>query len=544
MTMKKTIIFISIIFSAVSMSAQNLNPTLEVSRAYEGKLIEVHKPNIEMQVPDTVRNFNLKFDYSVFDNPYRSSMEFNPYMVEMRPAPVYQEQPALYLLAGAGYTLHPVFDLVWSPRMKGPFQLDVHAAHRSYVGNYRALNNDADWWGYDLLSKAGLDLTYDWKKVSLEMGASYYGVAVKDDVKKREYNALDAYLSLKSKSQWHKNFVYDIRAAYRFAEDRVLSRLMEHDFRVDASFGPNFDDFNKMSFDVGVELDAYSKAFSETLAKFYFTPRYVYDKGIMHVDLGVCVSASMRSASFLKGQFVYPDLHLDLNIIPKALRMHVAVAGGEKLNTYASLIDSNHHLDLGYAVSGYGSLLSPTVERVSTELGFEGRISSFFSYNLMGGYANFMTAPFEVAYVDAGGVMRPGLGYSPYQKAYAELNWDLNFQSVRFDGNVKYEYSWGFNDPAGLLFEPSELTANAELVYNWKKRLHVGVDCDFATARCSRLAGKIPRYVDLGAFAEYAINRKISVWLRGGNFLNMEIQRNMFYAEKGINFTAGICLGL
>ena len=191
-TMKKTIIFISFVLAAVSMSAQNLDPTVEVSRAYEGKLIEVHKPDYEMQVPDTVRNFDLKFDYSVFDNPYRSSMEFNPYMVEMRPTTVLQDQPALYLLAGAGYTLHPVFDLVWSPRMKGPFQVDVHASHRSYVGDYRKLQRDEDWWGYDLLSNAGLDLSYDWKKASLEVGASYYGVAVKDYMKKRDYNGLDA----------------------------------------------------------------------------------------------------------------------------------------------------------------------------------------------------------------------------------------------------------------------------------------------------------------------------------------------------------------
>ena len=67
MIMKKILIILSGTLMASSLSAQSLDPTVEVSRAYEGKLIEVHKPAIEMAVPDTVQSFDLKFDYSVFD---------------------------------------------------------------------------------------------------------------------------------------------------------------------------------------------------------------------------------------------------------------------------------------------------------------------------------------------------------------------------------------------------------------------------------------------------------------------------------------------
>ena len=52
-------------FAALSIAsyAQNLDPTVVVNRAYEGKLLEVHKPQIEMAVPDSVQQFNLDFDY-------------------------------------------------------------------------------------------------------------------------------------------------------------------------------------------------------------------------------------------------------------------------------------------------------------------------------------------------------------------------------------------------------------------------------------------------------------------------------------------------
>ena len=55
---------------------------------------------------------------------------------------------------------------------------------------------------------------------------------------------------------------------------------------------------------------------------------------------------------------------------------------------------------------------------------------------------------------------------------------------------------------------------------------------------------EIPGYADLGIYFEFATSRALSFWVRGGNLLNMTIQRNPLFAEKGINFTAGICLNL
>ena len=80
------------------------------------------------------------------------------------------------------------------------------------------------------------------------------------------------------------------------------------------------------------------------------------------------------------------------------------------------------------------------------------------------------------------------------------------------------------------------------------------MDCGFATARkligipeaAKTIASSVtlPGYADLGVSFEYALNRKLSFWLRGGNLCCMTIQRTPLYAEGGINFTAGICLNL
>ena len=543
--MKKIIISISALFVIVaSMEGQNIDPTVEVSRVYEGKLIEVHKPALEMAVPDTMYKFDLGFDYSVFSNPYKGSYEFKPYVMEMRPAVADVHKNTFYLQAGAGYTLHPTLDLLWSPIKKGALSMDVYAAHRSYVGEYRALEQRPEWCGYDLLSKAGVDLGYDWQKADLDFGASYYGIADKDFSRSRMYNAVDAYAALKSKSVWPKRFLYDVRMAYRFAEDASINKMFEHNFKIDASFGPDLSETSKVLFDFGVELDVYHGALVSTASRFYMVPHYVLSKGILDLDLGLCIStvASSGDAFGNKNQVVYPDIKLDLALIPNAMKMYMKIGGGERLQTYSSLIARNHHLDLNYSMLGLGSVINVTVERLSAVLGFEGRITSFFTYNLRGGYVNYKHAPLDAAVKSEEGIYMPMLGYSPYQKAFAALDWNMTFQSIRFDGAVTYNYAWGITDPNMLGL--SAVEGNSAVMYNWNGRINAGVDCNFATGRTSAAGFKVPGFADLGIYGEYALNKKLSFWLRGDNLLNMEIQRNLLFAEKGINFTAGICLNL
>ena len=530
------------LFVAAAMNAQNLDPTVEVSRVYEGKLIEVRKPVMDMSVPDTLYRFDLDFDYSVFDNPYRGSYEFNPYMMDMRPESNLQTPSKFYMKAGAGYTLHPVFDLLWSPDLKGAFSVDVYGMHKSYAGPYRQIMGNDGFKGYDLLSKAGVDMGYDWKKAAFDFGASYHGVAVKDFMKSRSYNALDAYMSLKSKSAWPKHFMYMLTASYRYAADESLLPLAEHVMDIDASFGPSLSDNDKVFFDLGVEMDSYAGTFSATAARFYMVPHYVLSRGILDMDLGIRLSAAMSSGEFRKTQIVYPDVHLSLAVIPDAMRMYLNLGGGEKLNSYASLLDRNHHLDLNYGIGGYDFLMQPSVERVSAELGFEGRISSFFSYNVRGGYSNQAYTPLEAILKDDNGKYLPYIGYKSYQKAFGAVDWNLDFRSVRFDGTFAYSHFWDISNAD--VFAPASFTCDAELVYNWRKRVFAGVDCCLASARTNGSGLKVPGYADLGVYAEYAMNNKLSFWLRGGNLLNMEIQRNLLFAESGINFTAGICLNL
>lgn len=538
--MKRIMMILSAILPVAVSYAQNLDPTVEVSRVYEGKLIEVHKPVMEMSVPDTLYRFDLDFDYSVFENPYRGAYEFNPYMMDMRPESDLVVPSGFYLRAGAGYTLHPVFDVLWTPELKSAFDVTLHGFHRSYVGGYRGVMGNASFKGYDLLSKAGVDFGYDWQKASVDFGVSYYGLAVKDLWQKRSFNALDADFSVESKTSWSESFMYKVDAGYRYGSDASEYGLTEHGLDLDVRFGPSFGESNRMFFDLGVELNSYSGSLSASAARFYLVPHYIYERGALSLDLGLRLSAAVLSGSFKKNQIVYPDIRMSLSVIPDALRLYLNVGGGESLNSYSSLIDRNHHVSLMYGMGGFKELMKPSMERVSSELGFEGRISGFFSYNIRGGYSNWGNAALDAIWQGDDGRYMPGIGYSSYQRAYAALDWDLTVQNLRFDGTLAYSYSWALKNPS--LFAPAALTGDVEAIYNWRKRVFAGVDCLFSTSRHNGNGMTVPWYADLGIYAEYAMNGSLSFWLRGGNLLNMEIQKNLLVAEKGINFTAGVCL--
>ena len=106
-------------------------------------------------------------------------------------------------------------------------------------------------------------------------------------------------------------------------------------------------------------------------------------------------------------------------------------------------------------------------------------------------------------------------------------------------------------------FEPAFFSGNFRARYNYRRRIFAGLTADFASRRrghayalnavdglaTSRLA-YIPLYVNLGVEAEYAVTKKFSVWLRGDNLLNMNVQRFPCYNAGGIGFTAGIILNL
>lgn len=571
--MNRLYISIAALLTCAALGAQNLDPTVEVRRTYEGKLLEAHKPSLEMSVPDSVTRFDLDFDYSVFSNPYKGAYEFNPYKMLMSPLTGRDSQRKFHMRVGAGYELHPYLDLSWAAVSKDRFHLDVWASHKSYVGKYRNIfyspssekltwNKTDKTFGYDLATNAGTTLRYDWYRGRFDMNAAYYGIHQKNMFRSgRSYDGVDVSLALSSKSEEEHYFLYDIRADYRFGADKYLNdtrnRLHEHVVSFNAVLGQVFGSRGSLLFDVGADFVSMASPVSTYAAGIHFVPHYAIAHGRWNFDVGVRLGLIFPSFAkgglalySTKGQFVYPDVKISVAAIPDAMKVYAKVGGGERMNTLASVLERNR-----YADAGFGTVKSPifdnTIERVSAAVGLEGRIGSRFSYDVRARYGYVHNALMDGVALD-GGKYRPILGYASYNRFQTIVECALRTDPFELEVEAVYDLTRFVTEPVGL-FEPAEFEGNASLTYNWNRRIFVGADVRWATSMkgmievlsdsvISEAEAKIPGYADLGINFEYAFNRRISLWARGGNLLNMTIQRSPLFAEGGINFTAGICL--
>ncbi len=605
--MKINTIISSFSFAAAALlplaaSGQNLDPTVEVSRAYEGKLMEVHKPQLEMAVPDSVLRFDLDFDYSVTDKPYKGAYEFSPYTVDMRPSPTVYEWKKFRLKAGAGYQPHPVFDMVWTPKFKtDAFRMKVYASHNSFIGNYWKMvqpapgesvavmdgirgDKDAKWHGHDLSTKAGVDGVYDWRNGRLDFGVSYDGIHQSDNALReisRAYNAFEGRLGLASKRN-DEGFIYKAGAYYGYGRDAVIdardgdSGLVVGEFGLNAELGRIFAGGNRFFVEVGFDYASADDGniYAADDGEIYFmgkhsgadtdiAPHYVIENDRWHVDLGVRLSMAFSNSMYtdvIRSTWpIYPDVRIEFKAVPDAMKIYLDLGGDSGYNSYSDILNYNRRLNQTSVLPSH-DLMDISSENINAALGLQGRIGPRFSYDLRGGYVNCDNVLLDgVKYMDASDGLASVFGYGSYQKAFAAADWALDAESFKFDGAV--EYSYFIDGPSGLskgLLLPASLTGDISFAYIWKKRLNLGLDCDFSSAREGQMrvdtpfpSGetvvmpvRVPGYADLGVNVEYAVNRKFSVWARGGNLLNMTVQRSLLYAEKGPYFTAGICLNL
>ena len=575
--------------AAVSFG-QNFNPTVEVTNTYQGNASEVHKPLLGMNVPDSLLRFDLDFDYEVFEKPYQGAYSFKPYMLNMRPAKDAWRGRQLYLKAGAGYTLHPQFEFVYSPEQSGPFQMSVYASHKSYFGNYheikpelqdglyRMKKSGGKFGGYDALTSAGFDGRYNWDRTILSFGIGYYGLTAKDSVMSRSYNAFDFNARVRSNNDSESYFLYDIGLRGRVANDGLdyksfsfpdgvtVDKQNENWVLLDGLVGPVVN--NSRSILVGFEAESasYSRFYDGNIGRVALIPSYRFKSGRWNLNLGVKLEFMFRNdADTLsfgkmgggKGQIVYPDAHISF-AVGGNVALYADATGGSRLNTYSSQISENHHLNPSFLVAPVYELITPlvdnTVEKVNARIGVRGSAASSFQFDVNGGVGLYGNALMESGLFTAGGDLVPALAYSDYNLIYANALVGLRTGRVKIDADFRYRgVSFPDNDALNLGFTLPKYSGGVRASYDISSRLYAGINVEAASWRdgkCASVASedildvRVPGYVDLGVNCGYKFNRKLEFWLESGNLLCQTIQRNPLYAEKGLWVTAGVSLNL
>lgn len=578
----KKIYLAATFFIALSAGAQNLNPTVSVTRDYEGKLMEVHKPSMAMFVPDSLHRFDLDFDYSVFANPYKGAYDFKPYVLEMRPDAEPYSGRKLYLKAGAGYQLRPMLDFVWEPQLKTPkFKMDVYASHHSYIGDYKNIAPNAKhklvstgntFGGYDMYSDAGVNGQADLNKATLSFDAGYKGIHTKYDDNAGGYNAAEVSFRAKSENDAETYFFYDVAMKYHGANQGVGDgavtgnrslRMNDIDFNV--TIGPVMHRYHRIVADFGVGLTYYSGALSTDVGTAYITPKYVLSKNRWRLHAGPKFSFNISDSDGAdalntnKGILIYPDVYIGFEAVRNYMNLYFKAEGGDYRNPYKDMKEKFHFLLPYYGMS------NNSVMQADFAFGFNGNICSRFRYDVRAGFRSFEAMPFDYVTGDSSTgtpLYSAGWTYNDGTAMYSDikLQWEsrdfvldskFTINDTRLKNSKNFDYA---------CFEPAKVSGFISGKYNWKKRIFAGVSAEFASKRDGRVAtyakdgpgavsvtmsdARIPGWMNLGVYAEFAFTRKLSFWLRGDNLLNADIQRIPLYTEGGIGATVGICLNL
>lgn len=510
---------LALLFVCVVGGAQNLNPTVEVTNDYSGTFSAATRSSIPMAVPDSLLQFRKDFDYSVFDNPFKGSYEFVPFTVRIKPEAGNYGNRVFYLRAGAGYTVHPVLDMNWSPLIgkKGKFQLDLYQRGSGYWGPYRGLSSN----GYDFSENAGVFIRALGGKSTFTADVSYDGIFCNVGEISGMFNSAVANFRVKSFASGKKYFHYDFDARYRFTSAAGAGNLQEHDIRFDGSLTPVFGTAFRVPIDFEVTYNTLGRAFVAWAA-----PHIELTFGPVDLRAGVRMGFHHDGTEKINRLTFHPDVNLKIDIVKSYFTFYAAAVGSPRYNSFSELL----HLDHFNATIGGMSLCDADFYG-----GFRGGAGGRLHYDIGGGYAMYSKRPFD-AVVDG---MLPGYVFQGVNMVHADARLSWKSESVETDAALHFRKAYMREEARG--FEVPMFCGDFRFEYNYRKRVFAGISVEGAMDRYS-VSDTLPWYVNLGVSVEYRICKSFSLWAKGDNLLNMEIRRVPYYAERGVNFTAGICV--
>lgn len=507
-------------FSALCLPlcAQNLDREVEVTNDYNARIMEVEKRSLPMQLPDSLRQFNLVFDYSVFEKLYQGAYEFSPYSIKVTPSENFRKGNVFYLAAGAGYTVHPQLSIAWEPLNSSKSQLTILQDLRGFIGKY-----SDGWDGVDAVEHFALKGSVALPSVSLNYGVGYDGLYNKDYFSSGFYHSAYAALGLKSLPKSNSAFLCDLNLKYRFGTDGFgQSTLNEGRLLTDGTVGFIFKRKYNILVDWDLVVGNVSGSQSRNDIALNVTPNLKLTFGKFTLKAGASFSYGKSLSNTVRFS-PYGNINID---IADAFVVFATYKGWVGVNDYHSLKQRNHWL---FPSADDLAALDCYAAEMDASAGFRTRISNVFRLETSAGYQKMKGVALE----------NISSSFSPadYNLFYIQASADVTTERVDFDVAARYQKT----DVSDILLcNLPAFTGTARILYNWNKRLCGGVSAYASTDR----GENIPGYVDLGVELKYCITRKFSLWARGGNLLSNEIYKAPGHSENSINFTAGICLSL
>lgn len=525
-----TILIASVICTA--SFAQGVNRTVQVDNDYVSELAGVQKQGVSMSVPDSLLHFDYKFDYSVFETPFKGAYEFSPYSIHVQPDASVYDGSSFWFKAGAGFTMHPVLQFVAAPVVRNDRVVSIYNDGSGfwgrYAGNGLSRYGDASLFnGWDFSDRLGFEGRWRLRKLEFGADARYDVIGAGDKYSDTNSTTHALNVGLSFKPVVPVKVLYDIRGNIGVLEGIGRNVIPAKGFNASlaGTIGKEIGEGRLMG-DVLVAMDqlVFDRAdgsVTNLFPLYSLTPHYDFTFGIAEIRAGVRLDYTDHFT-------IAPDVRVSANVLDDRLNLFAGAGGGQSLTDYLSL-RSGYHMALTE-----GCVNGVSYERVHVYAGFDSYIGHTFQYGLKAGYRNFGSTPSETL---------TGYVFNSIEMGYATAKFALKTERIDFDGNLNYTATRSLDGLA--YFAAPMFSGDARFVYNWNRRIYAGVWAQGQTSRRGHVGTQredLPAFVNLGVSGEFKVSQKFGFWVEGGNLLGMDLWRNPVCAETDPYFTAGICL--
>ncbi|HPT06453.1 MAG TPA: hypothetical protein PK500_07375 [Candidatus Egerieousia sp.] len=509
--------YLAIIATAIALAfpatAGAQNATVRVDKNYEGDLTSAGKPKMALNFADTLRNFNLNFDYHIFDKPFRDLYEFSPLPTAQIHSPMQADYPWIIAKLGISIPFSPVATVYIQPNIfknnteNVSNSLRFKFEHKSYWGKVPLAGFKENGKTTDLNTKAqanswntGGSINYDhqWLKGNLSAEAyyrnvhdSYYGYNsqrftgyanapdinhfgnksfMKNDMS-HQYNQGGVNLNISSidNAIYTGKFRYDLNLAYSNTSDKAkiatLSSLAgsstplvqkpniyENWLKLNGEAGPTFGKYSMVTIGVNSESVFYTGIQDYHYSLLEGTLQYKFNNGRWKFNLGARTSISFKNKDGANKYFTYisPKATVSYELIDNKLWAYGIADGGNDVNSYSSMLRKNRW------IAPIIDMRASSVPLIA-KAGLKGMANDKISYDIYAGYAirkgMLQYVEYEQlmnnAHYPVGSTMATDYSNSIFNALYS------SHREFMIGGQTDYKYE---RVKAGLQFSLSEYT--------------------------------------------------------------------------------------
>lgn len=606
--MKERFLALVLIFGAIASTSgtitaqQKIDPTLEVKRDFDAKLLEITKGKLFSNFADSLGIFDLSFRYSIFDRPIKDLYEFTPLpsaAIDKTPG---IKQPFINITAGTNFPLNPYGTLYLQPRLPSALSLVIFGDHNSFMGKLPGVVKSGSEIsrGTDIgdapssSTNGGLKFQFSWKTgvtgIEATLGQrynSYYGINEIQLITLSQLSPYPAYresafmkdsLSIKTAKQGVKifaksvnnknnSFLYDIDLSYGTLRSKANfyeiydsygtpfpgflkeSKIDEKYLNFGVTAGGGFSGFSKIV--AGMRYESSNSLNSESFDRgnLEIYPRYSFSGKRVSFDAGIKYNLWIDKG--ITGYNLYFSGSVSFEMVKNKIWLYGLLDGKNNFMNYSKLSDLNPWIHPRTEIKN-------VEQPVITRAGIKGKFSERVSFNIYGGYYEYRNQLYFYA--------NNSIPISIYIPANSYGAWYANEKRVGFGTEVfvkTEDFSGGINadlytyrDDNNMTnkhynYSPFELKAYAR--YSWRERLILYTSFHFKqrtpalfyddlTSSSVVYPSFIPSSALLNAEFSYIHNRKVTLFLRLNNILDSDIIYMATYPMPGFNGGVGIAI--